>query len=164
MLLFTVLLGAAILVSLRAIDVVVLSPPARIGESTSETERPASDGVAESAAESLDPSVAQRERTAAEREIDHYLRISLISLGLALAGAYIDRLFYVLSVSLTLYCSLPVFQRALRTLFIDRRLKASITDSIAVTTTLVAGYYTASALTSSMYYFSRKQLLKTEEQ
>jgi Cu2+-exporting ATPase len=65
--------------------------------------------------------------------------------------------------SCTLYASLPIFQDAYKSLVEERRLRASVIDSVAVLGALAAHYYTLMAFSSALYFAGKKLLSKTED-
>lgn len=103
------------------------------------------------------------EVTAADQEINHYLAVSSTGMGLAAAGALFFPPLSTLGLSCTLYVSLPIFQDAYTSLVKERRLRASVLDSIAVLGAFAAKYYTLMAFSSSLYYVGKKLILKTED-
>ncbi len=106
---------------------------------------------------------AAAEVVAADQETNHYLTVSATGMGLATAGALLFHPLSVLGLSCTLYSSLPIFQDTYRSLFKERRLRASALDSVAVLGALAAHYYTVMAFSTGLYFVGRKLLSKTED-
>lgn len=109
-------------------------------------------------------STTQPAETAADREVKHYLTASVASLTVATVGTLFFPPLAALSTIGTFYSCWPFFESAYQALFVQRRLRASVVDAVGITSTLLAGFYWASALSSVAFYFSRKILLKTEDQ
>jgi len=95
-------------------------------------------------------------------DVHHHLRVSGVSFGIALAGHFLVRSLFIPAVSLVLYASIPVFRAAFRTLS-EKKLTASIVDTIAILGALAATYYVVSAVTVFIYFVAQKLLLETEE-
>ena len=95
------------------------------------------------------------------KEINYYLSISSIGLGLAAAGALVFPPFALLSVPVSIYAGLPIFQIAYQSLFKERKLKVAVLDSIAIMSGLVTGYYFVTAFAGFIYYVAAKLLSKT---
>jgi heavy metal translocating P-type ATPase len=98
-----------------------------------------------------------------EQAIDRNLTVSMAAMGLATGGALIYPPLSLVSVPLTLYSGIDIFQAAYHGLAKERRLRATVLDAVAVVAALVTHYYLASALASSLYYFGQKLLFKTED-
>jgi len=116
----------------------------------------------EATAKSSPPGKTQ-EFAAATQEINHYLAVSGAGMGLATAGALFFPPLRVFGLSCTLYSCLPILQDTYKSLIQERRLRASVLDSIAVMGALAAQYYTVLAFSSCLYFTGRKLLLKTED-
>jgi len=95
------------------------------------------------------------------KEINYYLSISSIGLGLATAGALFSPFLSLLSVPVSIYLSLPIFQAAYKGISEERKLKVALLDSIAVISGLVTGYYFVTAFSEFIYYTAAKLLSKT---
>jgi heavy metal translocating P-type ATPase len=98
-----------------------------------------------------------------DQENNRYLAISGASVGVALVGEMVFPPLIAVSIPLTLYTSLPIFEDAFDNLVQKRKLRASVIDSVALIGTLVTHYYVASAFASMIFYSGRKLLLKTED-
>jgi heavy metal translocating P-type ATPase len=96
-----------------------------------------------------------------DQETNYYLSISSIGLVLATVGALFYSLLSLLSVAVSLYASLPIFQLAYQSLFKERKLKVTVLDSIAIVGGLITGYYVVTALAGFIYYVAEKLLSKT---
>ena len=103
------------------------------------------------------------ELAATNREIDHYLVVSGTGFGLAAAGALFSPPLTSLGLACTLYVSLPIFQDTYHSIVKERRLRASVLDSVAVLGAFAAKYYTLMAFSSGLYFLGKKLLLKTED-
>jgi cation transport ATPase len=104
-----------------------------------------------------DPSALPHEARMLPDEItaSRYLTISSVSLGLSVAG----RLFYsplgLASVPLTVYGTLPVFERAVAALVTEGRLRMSVVQSVAVVGSLATRHYVVASLLTWLYdYFT----------
>ena len=103
------------------------------------------------------------ELAATNREIDHYLVVSGTGFGLAAAGALFSPPLTLLGLACTLYVTLPIFQDTYHSIVKERRLRASVLDSVAVLGAFAAKYYTLMAFSSGLYFLGKKLLLKTED-
>jgi Cu2+-exporting ATPase len=108
--------------------------------------------------------VPAQEISAAEREINRGLVTSVCGLALALSGTFLAPGLLPLSSALTLYSSMPLFQRAYQALFEERRLRASVLDALAVLGGQMGGFMVASAFGSLTYNAGCKLLIRTEDQ
>ena len=97
------------------------------------------------------------------REIDHYLVVSGAGFGLAAVGALFSPPLTMLGLACTLYVCLPIFQDTYHSIVEERRLRASVLDSVAVLGAFAAKYYTLMAFSSGLYFVGKKLLLKTED-
>jgi len=96
-----------------------------------------------------------------DQETNYYLPISITGVGLATAGALGSPLLSLLSVPVSIYAALPIFQMAYRSLFKEGKLKVAVLDSIAIMSGLVTGYYFVTAFAAFIYYVAAKLLSKT---
>ncbi|AUI67804.1 heavy metal translocating P-type ATPase [Beggiatoa leptomitoformis] len=96
------------------------------------------------------------------KDAKHYLTVSTGALGLSVLGTVYPVLNAVV-VPLVLYTTVPLFQAALKGLFEEHRLRASVVDSIAVIGTLSTRYYVASSLAVSLFFLAQRLLLATED-
>lgn len=99
----------------------------------------------------------------AEKEINHYLAISLSSLGFTMAGALIYSPLSLLGLPGLLYVYIPWVEDAYQSLVKERRVRMSVVDVVLVTGTLVTSQYFASALLASFFSLSKKLSLKAED-
>ena len=74
-----------------------------------------------------------------------------------------DRLLILLSVPGLVYLSIPLFKCGYRDLFEQRKIGAGVLDSTISVVMLLLQYFFPSALFFTLYYISRKILLKTED-
>jgi Cu2+-exporting ATPase len=98
-----------------------------------------------------------------EREINHYLAVSSVNLTVAAAGALLFSPLTLLSIPLTIYAFVPLFKQAYHALAQEQRLRAVVLDAVAIVGTFLAGFFVASALTSTLFFVSRKLLSRTED-
>jgi heavy metal translocating P-type ATPase len=99
-----------------------------------------------------------------ERKIaDHYFKVSALGMGLAFIGEFIYAPLLIPAVSIVMYSCVPVFRNAYESIK-NKKLKASVIDSIAIIGTLSTRYYFASALAGFVYFSAQKLLLETEDQ
>ena len=98
-----------------------------------------------------------------EKELDHYLKVCLLSLG----QLSISSLFYpplnILSLPALIYATIPFYQHAYRLLFKERKVGVALVDLIGISACLALGYYFVVGLATTFIYFSRKLLIKTED-
>jgi Cu2+-exporting ATPase len=106
-------------------------------------------------------STSQNEINEFDQETSYYLPISIAGLGFATVGAFGFPLLGFLSVPVSIYICLPIFQAAYQGITKERKLKVTVLDSIAVIAGLVTGYYFVTAFAGFVYYFAAKLLSKT---
>ena len=99
----------------------------------------------------------------AEAAIDHYLTFGVASLGAAALGALMFPPISLLSGAATMYTAIPIYRSAYRALCEERRMRASVLDSVAITGAILTQYFFAGALSSVFYYAGRKLLHRTED-
>ena len=127
-----------------------------------ETEAPPRAALSDGGAGNQEPSDAP-EAENPEREINHYLAVSSVNLTVAAAGALLFSPLTLLSIPLTIYTFVPLFKQAYHSLAEERRLRAVVLDAVAIIGTFLARFFVASALTSTLYFVSRKLLSRTED-
>ncbi len=96
-----------------------------------------------------------------DQENNHYLPISAIGLVLATSGTLVYPLASFISVPISIYACLPIFQAAYKSIFKERKFKVAVLDFIAVISGLVTGYYFVTAFAIFTYYLATKILSKT---
>jgi len=98
-----------------------------------------------------------------EQEVNRYLGISAVSLGLAVAGSLFFPPLIALSILGIAYGSVPIWQDAYEQLRYRRQFGIAGLASIAAITLLLSGYYFASSLGYTLYYLSEKILIRTQD-
>ncbi|MBF0258386.1 MAG: hypothetical protein HQK62_06045, partial [Desulfamplus sp.] len=105
----------------------------------------------------------KREKTEAEKMVDTNVVLSGGATGMAVAGALFFPPLGIVSGVLTLYTCIPLFQIASDSIIKNKSCKKiEVLDSIAISATLIGGYYTVSALSCLVYYMAQKLKMKTE--
>ncbi len=99
----------------------------------------------------------------AEKEINRYLAISSTSLVLTTLGALVYSPLTIFSIPFLIYASVYILKKAYRIIVNERKIGASLVDSVVVVGLMVTGNYFSAALAYTLYYFSRKLLRKTED-
>ena len=99
----------------------------------------------------------------AEQAVERNLTIAKVAMGLSAVGALAYSPLSLLSVPLTLYGSLDLFEDGYNGLVQERRFKASILDAITVLGTLASGYFFAGALANWLYYAGVKIVQRTKD-
>ena len=94
--------------------------------------------------------------------VDHYLKVSSVSLLFAAAGTFFYSPLLIPAVGMVVYSSYPVFKSAAKSLS-KGKVKASLIDSIAITGGLVTKYYMASSVVTLVYFLAIKLMMKTED-
>jgi Cu2+-exporting ATPase len=97
-----------------------------------------------------------------EQEASHHLKASSAALGLALASSVLPPLAFA-SGALSLYSCIPLFRDAYTAMTRDRRLRWTVLESVALLGMLAAGYVTAFALGSVIYFAGVRIMLRTED-
>jgi heavy metal translocating P-type ATPase len=103
------------------------------------------------------------EAAAEERGINRNLVAAATALGLATGGALLYPPLSLISVPISLYTCVDIFQDAYSALFKERRIRVAILDSMAVIGALAFRAFLAIALACSLYFLGRKLLLKTKD-
>lgn len=97
-----------------------------------------------------------------EDEVDHHLKLSTGSMAIALAGPLIYPPLAIVSGCSTIYSEIPIFKTAKKAIFKEKRARIEILDCVAVTTSLLSGYYFIAALSNFCYYGAEKIRIRTE--
>jgi len=98
----------------------------------------------------------------AENEYDHYLKISIASIGLAALGKRSLPL-HILSVATISYTSLPIIQQAEKSLVEEGKIGHDLLISILTSLALYTGQTFALSVGVSFYHISRTILAKTQD-
>lgn len=115
-----------------------------------ETSSPASFSVMESSGVSNE-----------KKKINHYLNVSVVGMVLALTGEVFYAPLLIPSVAIIVYGCFPVFKSTYESLR-EKKLRASIVDSISIIGALSAHYYFVNSFALFIYYLAQKLLLETE--
>lgn len=110
----------------------------------------------------LDKSQVEKELQVG-KEINHYLTISTTSLILTVLGALVYAPLALASIPLLIYVSGDLFNKSYDMITTEHKVGAVLVDSIAAFGFMATGYYFATALLYTFYYYSRKLLRKTED-
>jgi Cu2+-exporting ATPase len=90
-----------------------------------------------------------------EISTSRYLAISSVSLGFSVAGTLFYSPLGLASVPLTVYGTLPVFERAVGALVAEGRVRMSMVQSVAVVGSLATRHYVVASLLAWLYdYFT----------
>jgi len=95
-----------------------------------------------------------------EEWIDHYINVSSVSLGLAVAGIWFPPLQIVSAAGLT-YLTIPIWQQTYKDLS-NKRLTTNVLESIALPAFVLSGYILAAAISNWLYYFGLKLIEKSK--
>jgi Cu2+-exporting ATPase len=98
-----------------------------------------------------------------EAQINKNIILSAGLIVLTTAGALGYPLLILLSIPGFVYLSVPIWRRGYYELFNRRKIGAAVLDSVIAVVMLYLKYFFASALFFTLYYVSRKILLKTED-
>ncbi len=104
-----------------------------------------------------------KETSEAEKKIDRYLVISVGCLGLSSVGSRLSPPLSLLSVPGLVYLTSFFFKRSYDLIRQEGKVTVALVDSLSFGGTLITGHYFACSLAYSIFYFSRKLLLKTED-
>jgi cation transport ATPase len=88
-----------------------------------------------------------------ETTTSRHLTTASVSLGLSMSGALLSTPLSLVSVPLTVYNALPIFERAWADLLSEGRLKMAMVQSVAVIGTLSTQHYVVAALITWLHYF-----------
>ena len=98
-----------------------------------------------------------------EKRVQRDFTVASGALALSIAGALVYAPFAVLSTLPLVYVARHIFQDAYQSLFKERRIKASVADSVMIIGCLVTGHYFAACLGGWIYFIARKLIIKTED-
>ena len=90
-----------------------------------------------------------------EYQTSHYFIVSSVSLGLSMSGAIVYPPLSLVSVPLTVYTSLPMFERTCIALFQEGRLTGSAFYSTIIIGTLATQHYFLASLINWFYFYLR---------
>ncbi len=93
---------------------------------------------------------------------NHYLKISVASLGCAVSGMFYPSLLLGTAVSLV-YMSIPFWQSAYYVTMQEKRVNMSTLDAIVLPSYVLFHFYFLGSLAHFLYFYSRKILLQTED-
>ncbi|MEN8217438.1 MAG: heavy metal translocating P-type ATPase [Pseudomonadota bacterium] len=99
----------------------------------------------------------------AEKEADHYLKVSTSSIGLVSLSHFYPPL-TPLSLSVFSYASLPIYKKAENSSFKERRINNDLLNAIVNFTCVATGQYFVAALTALVYHLGGKTLAKAQGQ
>ena len=88
-----------------------------------------------------------------ETLIAHYLTLTSLSLGLATIGALLYAPLRLLSVPLTVYSAIPLFERVWTRILFQGEGARGIVPSVTIVGTLATRYYSWAALTAWLHYY-----------
>lgn len=124
----------------------------------------------ESATDKMNMTAAKQEAlsetseiTPFEKEVNHYLSMSVGSTALAISGAVIHPVFSILGISLMLYCDIPIFKAGWEAIFKERRPRIEISETIAIALLFACKYYVVNGLLTVGYFSAHKLRLRTEK-
>jgi heavy metal translocating P-type ATPase len=98
-----------------------------------------------------------------DAEINHYLKVALLSLGLSVIGALVYPPLSLLSALGVLYTTSRFMKDAYKSLFEEHRVRICVVDVIMIPAVLLLGYFFVSSLTTCLVLLSQKLILKTED-
>lgn len=98
-----------------------------------------------------------------EKKVQRDFAVASVALGLSSAGALLYAPLSLVSVLPLSYVARHIFQDAYHSLFKERRIKASVADSIMLIGSITTGYYFAASLGGWLYFIARKLVIKTED-
>ena len=90
--------------------------------------------------------------------------VSSVSLGLTTVGALAYPPLIIAGIAGMVYITIPIWQKAYRSLFKKRQVDIAVIDSIALPGIFLTGHYFIAAIAYWLYAVSQKLLLKTEDQ
>lgn len=96
------------------------------------------------------------------RRANRKTALASLSVGMAVAGAWLLPLFSLLSLSLVLYLSLPIFQAAYQATRQERRLTPSSVNALRIGVCVVAGFFLVAALDAFFYQMIQRLMAKTD--
>ncbi|ETW92564.1 MAG: hypothetical protein ETSY1_43090 [Candidatus Entotheonella factor] len=104
------------------------------------------------------PNNASSEAHSNSQDVDQaadplYFRLASVSLGFSTAGSLIYAPLGLVSVPLTVYVSLPVFENAYTALFKELRFKMAVVHSAVVVSTLVTQHFVLASLFNWFHYY-----------
>jgi len=98
-----------------------------------------------------------------EQKVKLDFAVASVALGLSTVGVLLYAPLKYISVLPLSYVARHIFQDAYQSLFKERRIKASVADSIMLLGCVTTGYYFAASLGGWLYFIARKLVIKTED-
>lgn len=99
----------------------------------------------------------------AAQATEHRFQLAAASVALALGGKLLTPLLGPLSLAPSLYVTLPLWGEAYRAVTVERKVRASVVDVLAISIAVATDSYFALALGAFFHTFSRKLLGQTED-
>ncbi len=93
---------------------------------------------------------------------NHYLKVSVASLGCAISSIFYPPLLLG-TVVLLVYMTIPFWQSAYHATIIEKRVNMSTLDAIVLPSYVLFHFYFLGSLAHFLYFYSRKILLQTED-
>lgn len=87
-----------------------------------------------------------------ETRTSHYLTIASVSLGLSASGALLYAPLSLASLPLTVYGTIPIFERTYVALFKEGRMRMAVVQSIAVVGSLASQHYVLASFITWLHY------------
>ncbi len=97
-----------------------------------------------------------------DNSLDHFFVAACVGAGISGIGLFYP-LAGLLSAPVILYSAIPLFKTASHSLLKERRLRATMIDSIVLLSSVANGYYFITALFSVIFQYSHKLVRKTEQ-
>ncbi|MEN8215227.1 MAG: heavy metal translocating P-type ATPase [Pseudomonadota bacterium] len=100
-----------------------------------------------------------------ETEINRYLTVSVALLAVTTVSSLVYPPLNLLTLPAFVYTAIPVFKGAYHLIVKEKKVGVALVDAIAVSGPIVTGHlhFVATSVCASLYYYSKKLLIKTEE-
>jgi heavy metal translocating P-type ATPase len=104
---------------------------------------------------------SRRQVSTPEITVNHYLKAASVTAGVAITSLKFTTLTPLVPIGI-LYCSIPAYKRAYKSIFIDHKFSSYICDAILMAGLVIGGYYLMGSVSILMILFGHKLRLMTE--
>lgn len=109
-----------------------------------------------------EPMITIEENDVEVKKANHYLKVSVASLGCAVGGMFFPPLLVGTAAGLV-YMSVPFWQSAYHVTMREKRVNMSTLDALVLPGYVIFHFYFLGSLAHFLYFYSRKVLLQTED-
>ncbi len=103
------------------------------------------------------------EKSEAELEVDHHLKVSGIGSAVALAGLVTHTPLVLLSIPFTVYSCIPLLKVVHKGIVEDKKLRGPVVDLVALSASMAAHYYTLTAISCTLMCVAEKLVFMAQD-